>query len=150
MHTTTTEEYTDENPMNINVFSLNIGTSNTILHRNITYDNPISTPCTHRETKHLTRSVHVVTIPMEQLDLHQDTAPERGQIDTGAQVSCPNKLHIFHNYKPYSEKFWCPIRLNAAIKQGSNNSNASIIPEREGYLLTPAINTDGYVPVKAY
>ena len=117
--------------MNINLFSLNIETLNTILHHNITSVNPISTPCTLGETKHLARSVCIVTIPMEQLDSYQDTTTERGQIDTGARMSCSNKLHIFRIYKPYSEKFRCPIRLNAAIKQGSNDSNASIIPEGE-------------------
>ena len=53
-------------------------------------------------------------------------------------------------YRPYSETFKCPIRLNAAMKQSNNDNNASIIPEGEGYLLIPAANDVGYVPVKAY
>ena len=65
-------------------------------------------------------------------------------------MSCSNKLHIFQNYKPYSENFQCSVQLNAAIKQGDNDSNASIVPEDEGYLLIPASNSDGYIQVKAF
>ena len=42
------------------------------------------------------------------------------------------------------------MRLNAAIKQNHNIDNASIIPEGKGYILIPAANDMGYVPIKAY
>ena len=49
------------------------------------------------------------------------------------------------------------IVLGVALSSSSNNNNninndnnASIIPKGEGYLLTPAANKVGYVPVKAY
>ena len=50
--------------MDINVFSINIGSSHTNLHQNIPYDGTISKLHEYGETKHLARSVCVVDIPI--------------------------------------------------------------------------------------
>ena len=69
--------------MDTNAFSLNIGKSPTILHRNVTYDDSPTT-CTRGESNHLARNVFVVSIPVERQKPYQDAEVERGQIDTGA------------------------------------------------------------------
>ena len=71
----------------------------------------------------------------------------RGQIDTGAKVSCTNMLFLLHNYRPYTSRHPSRIRLTAAIDNGNDNA---IIPEGEGYLLIPANNKQGHIQIKAY
>ena len=80
---------------------------------------------------------------------YTDDRELRGQIDTGAGISCSNALHLFHNYRQYNESFKSNIQLSAAIRKGNSDVNASVIPEGEGYLLIPAINTNGYIAVRA-
>jgi len=45
--------------------------------------------------------------------------------------------------------FRSPVRLCAAINKQNGDSNSSIIPNGEGFLLVLAVNNDGYIPVKA-
>ena len=70
----------------------------------------------------------------------------RGQIDTGAKVSCTNMLFLLHEYRAYTSKQPSRIRLTAAIDNGDN----AIIPEGEGYLFVPANNKQGHIRIKAY
>ena len=101
--------------MDINVFSVNIRLSHTNLHHNVSYERVIDTPKEFGNANSL-QNLFVVNIPMDPIDPQDCNTPERVQIDTGAQVSCLNKLHIFHNYQPYLDSFRCPVRLNAAVK----------------------------------
>ena len=140
--------------MKRNVFSINIGLSHTNLQKTIHHERSESLKRNYSKeygnTVYLAKSVRVVNIPLDQSQRQANNVIDRGQIDTGARVSCSNKRDLFHSYRPYSKSFKCPIRLNAAIKQSNYDNNASIIPEGEGYLLIPAASTVGYVPVKAY
>ena len=72
----------------------------------------------------------------------------RGQIDTGAKVSCTNMLFLLHEYKPYTRRRPSKIRMTAAISD--DNSDIGIIPKGEGYLHIPSANTKGYIRIKAY
>jgi len=96
--------------------------------------------------------MNVKYIPTDMLTKHKEQpgASIRGQIDTGATVSCSNAKHLFHNYREYNAKFKSPVRLCAAIDRKHNDRNSSIVPEGEGYLLIPAMNIDGYIPVRAF
>ena len=57
----------------------------------------------------------------------------RGQLDTGAKVSCTNLRHILHQYSPYTSQSKSPIKLTAAI----DGETLSIIPEGIGKLKVP-------------
>ena len=117
--------------MRSNVFSINIGLSHTDLRSNVYQDlyepGTLSSAKEYGNTTHLARSVRIVYIPIEPAQLQESDDIERGQIDTGARVSCSNNIDLFHMYQPYSETFKCPIRLNAAINQSKNDNNASCL-----------------------
>ena len=92
----------------------------------------------------------IKSIPISALESrYSDDRSLRGQIDTGAGISCSNALHLFHNYRKYNEMYKSTIQLSAAIRKGNTDANASVIPEGEGYLLIPAMNADGYIPIQA-
>ena len=70
----------------------------------------------------------------------------RGQLDTGAKVTCTNQRHLLHRYKPYNSIRKCPVNLTAAI----DGSKVSTIPEGSGYLRIPVPNNNGYIDVFCY
>ena len=52
-----------------------------------------------------------------------------GRINTGAGVSCMDKLHVLHDYWAYDETFPCPVRLTAALDKSNQ-----VLPLGESYL----------------
>ena len=63
--------------------------------------------CIHSITKH-----QVDPAPKLQRDL---TTVIRAQLDTGADITCTNLVHVLHNYKPYTKSFPCCVRLVGAF-----------------------------------
>ena len=101
------------------------------------------------------RHVCIKCIPADMASTHetQPTSSIRGQIDTGATVSCSNAKHLFHNHRECNHKFKSPVRLCAAAdrKRGDIvDPNSSVIPEGKGLLLIPALNRNGCIPVRAF
>ena len=74
-----------------------------------------------------------------------DYSAPRGQIDTGAMVSCTDKLHILHKYRAYDESFLCPLKLAGAV-----SSSEDVHPLGEGFLHVPAINQQDFVAVRCF
>ena len=70
----------------------------------------------------------------------------RAQLDTGADITCTNLLHVLHNYKPYTKSFPCRVRLVGAIGK-NGDENLGIYPLGEGFLHIPASTQNGYIPV---
>ena len=70
----------------------------------------------------------------------------RGEIDTGAKVTCTNLLYILHDYTPYTAVKPSPLRLKGAIASDSN----SIVPLGHGYIRLPSPNRQGYIAVRSY
>ena len=66
----------------------------------------------------------------------------RGQIKTGAAVSCTDKLHILHDYWAYDDIFPCPIKLFTALDKSED-----VLPLGKGYLHVPAVNRQDFVAV---
>lgn len=102
-------------------------------------------------TTFLAKNACTRTIPISSLrEECIDNCNICGQLDAAAHITCSNTIHLFHNYKPYTETFRSPLQLTVAIKKSNSDINSSIIPEGEGYFLIPASNIVGCVPVKAY
>ena len=59
----------------------------------------------------------------------------RGNIDTGAMVSCTNDKTVIHGYKEYTPLNPSPIRLKAALEH-----HESVTPEGYGHLRCPTPN----------
>ena len=70
----------------------------------------------------------------------------RGQLDTGAKVSCTNLRYILHKYRPYTSRHKSPIKLTAAI----DGETLSIIPEGIGKLKVPAPNENKFILIDCY
>ena len=70
----------------------------------------------------------------------------RGQLDTGAKVSCTNLRYILHNYKPFNHHRKSPIRLTAAI----DGETLCIVPEGQGQLKVPAPNQKGFLYIDCF
>ena len=70
-----------------------------------------------------------------------DPTAIRGQFDSGADATVTNLLTYLHNYRPYTRRFKCHVRLTGAI--GTDN----IYPEGEGFLHLPAPTPSGYLGV---
>ena len=100
-------------------------------------DNPKDNESIHSNTSYEFKKINRI----EQTSVDPDNI--RGQIDTGAKVSCTNMLFLLHEYKPYTRRRPSKIRLTAAISD--ENSDIGIIPEGEGYLHIPSANTKGYI-----
>ena len=65
----------------------------------------------------------------------------RAQVDTAAETTVTPYLYLLHKYRIYSEFFWFPIFLVAAL-----DSNADVLPfERDSY--TFPVKTKIVVPV---
>ena len=108
-------------------------------------------------TPPLARDLQIRQIRVHSITKHQvDPAPNlkrdlttviRAQLDTGADITCTNLLHVLHDYKPYTKSFPCRVRLVGAI--GNNgDENLGIYPLGEGLLHIPASTTIGYIPVR--
>ena len=93
----------------------------------------------------------IIETPLLQYEVetidHERVDPDniRGQLDTGAKVSCTNCEFLLHRYMAYTKAKPSRIRMTAAIE-----GEAPVTPEGEGYLWIPSDNTIGYVEVKAY
>ena len=70
----------------------------------------------------------------------------RGQLDTGAKVSCTNSKYILHQYHPFTAQRKSPIRLTAAI----DGETLYIVPEGHGKIKVPAPNNKGFILVDCY
>jgi len=68
----------------------------------------------------------------------------RAQIDTGADVSCTDQLHMLHQYREFDEAFPSPIKMMGGIV----HSNAA--PKGHGYLHIPAHNERGFLAVRTF
>lgn len=62
----------------------------------------------------------------------------RGQIDTGAGVSCTNLKFALHKYRVFTKSRPSPISLRGAFD--SKAASSPISPEGEGFLQVPALN----------
>ena len=97
------------------------------------------------------RQIRIHSITKHQVDpapkLQRDlTTVIRAQLDTGADITCTNLVHVLHNYKPYTKSFPCRVRLVGAF--GDNgDKNLGTYPLGEGLLHIPASTTIGYIPV---
>ena len=68
----------------------------------------------------------------------------RAQLDTGASASCTNLLHMLHDYRAFSPKYPCPVRLLPAT-EGSD-----AVPLGLGFLHVPCDNGVGFLPIPTY
>jgi hypothetical protein len=78
---------------------------------------------------------HILTakLPMNSIAPQQHPFPYypdeiRGQLDTGAGVSCTNLKYVLHDYHPFTSQYPSPIRMTAAIDKSSKQT-AFTIPE---------------------
>ena len=72
-----------------------------------------------------------------------DTDDIRGQIDTGAGVSCTNLKFALHKYRTFTKSRPSPVSLRGAFD--SKAASSSISPAGEGFFQIPALNRKGFV-----
>jgi len=68
----------------------------------------------------------------------------RGELDTGAKVTCTDLLYILHNYVAYMLDNPSPIRLTAAI------ASSGVAPLGFGYIHLSSPNRQGFIAVKYF
>jgi len=64
----------------------------------------------------------------------------RAQVNTGASVTCTDKLYALHDYRAYDVDFPCPVRLSAAL-----DKFVKVFPLGESFLHVPAINQQNFI-----
>ena len=89
------------------------------------------------------RDADVITVNAVAIDKDDPTAI-RGQFDSGADDTVTNLLIYLHDYRPYTTKFKCPVKLTGAV--GTND----IHPLGEGFLHLPAPNPSGFLAVRCF
>ena len=103
-------------------------------------------PPTHTSTKSICiKSLQTDTIhPPPPIIYDRDiTTAIRGQLDTGADLTCTNLIEILHDYKSYSKSFPCRIKLVGAI-----DSTDGVYPHGEGYIHVPADSHLGFIRIR--
>ena len=73
-----------------------------------------------------------------------DPTAIHGQFDSSADATVTNLLIYLHSYRPYTQKFKCPVKLTGAV--GTNDIHLL----GEGFLHLPAPNMSDFLAVLCF
>ena len=89
------------------------------------------------------RDPDIITVNAVMITKDDPTAI-RGHFDSGADATITNLLMYLRNYRTYTTRFKCPVRLTGAV------GTTDIYPLGEGFLHLPAPTPSGYLSVRCF